>query len=329
MKIAVVIPSYRVRSKILAVIERIGPEVACVFVVDDKCPENSGKYVQENCKDPRVRVIFQEKNEGVGGATLRGFLAAEQEGCEIAVKLDGDGQMDARFIPVLVRPILEGKADYAKGNRFFSPRALQGMPKVRLLGNAGISFLAKITTGYWGTMDPTNGYVAIHTALLPLLDVEKISRRYFFENDLLFRLGLIRAAVVDVPMHALYADESSSLSVTHSLFVFPGKFAARFFKRVFYRYFLRDFSVGSVLLVASVFLMAIGVVFGAYHWEQSAKTGAFASSGTVMLAALPVLLGFQMLIFVLLYDILTVPRDPLHPYIAPMENRGAGILPHS
>lgn len=320
MKIAVVIPSYRVRNKILSVIERIGPEVARVFVVDDKCPENSGKHVQENCKDPRVQVIFQEQNEGVGGATLRGFLAAEKAGCQIAVKLDGDGQMDARFIPVLVRPILEGKADYAKGNRFFSPRALQGMPKVRLLGNAGISFLAKITTGYWSTMDPTNGYVAIHTALLPLLEVEKISHRYFFENDLLFRLGLIRAAVVDVPMRALYADESSSLSVIHSLFVFPGKFAVRFLKRIFYRYFLRDFSVGSVLLVASVFLMTVGAAFGVYHWEQSAKTGALASSGTVMLAALPVLLGFQMLIFVLLYDILTVPRDPLHPYIAPIEN---------
>ena len=317
MKIAVVIPSYQVRAHILPLIAKIGAEVAGIFVVDDQCPEGSGKYVQENCRDPRVKVIFQPQNTGVGGATVRGFHAAEEAGFAVAVKLDGDGQMDPALIPALVRPILEGKADYTKGNRFFSPRALKGMPAVRLVGNAGLSFLAKITTGYWSVMDPTNGFLAIHTSLLSQLDTDRLAPRYFFENDLLFRLGLLRAVVADIPMKAFYGEEQSNLSVLHSLFVFPGKFLVRFFKRIFYRYFLRDFSVGSVLLLAALFLLSVGTAFGVYHWEQSAKTGAFASSGTVMLAALPVLLGFQMLIFVLLYDILTVPRDPLHPYLIP------------
>lgn len=315
MKVAVVIPSYRVREKILSVLAGIGPEVAKIFVVDDKCPDGSGRLVQERCRDPRVEVIFQEKNEGVGGATIRGFLAAAEAGCDIAVKLDGDGQMDPALIPRLIRPIRERKADYAKGNRFFSPRSLAGMPAVRLLGNAGLSFVAKITSGYWSLMDPTNGFVAIHTAVLPSLETEKIAKRYFFENDILFRLGLVRAVVVDVPMRSTYADEKSNLSVTHSLFQFPGKFAVRLVKRILYRYFLRDFNVGSVLFLSSLALMGAGASFGVQQWLKSYRTGLIASSGTVMLAALPVLLGFQMLIFAILYDILSAPQEPIHPYL--------------
>jgi hypothetical protein len=164
-------------------------------------------------------------------------------------------------------------------------------------------------------MDPTNGFVAIHTSILPILDTEKLAKRYFFENDLLFRLGLVRAVVVDIPMRAAYADEKSNLSVTHSLFQFPGKFAVRLMKRILYRYFLRDFNVGSVLFLSAGALMAAGTTFGAQQWLKSARTGLYASSGTVMLAALPILLGFQMMIFVILYDILTAPRDPIHPYL--------------
>lgn len=316
MKIAVIIPSYRVADKILDVIARIGPEVSGIFVVDDKCPEESGRTVAQNCRDPRVKVIFQEKNEGVGGATLRGFKEAAKD-FEVLVKLDGDGQMDPTLIPRLVRPILQGKADYSKGNRFHSPRALEGMPLVRLIGNAGIGFLAKITTGYWNISDPTNGFLALHSSLLPLLETDRIAKRYFFENDLLFRLGLVRATVSDMPMQALYGDEKSGLSVTHSLFSFPGKFLVRFVKRIGYRYFLRDFNIGSVLLITGLMLFLFGICFGGYHWVESNRTGVVASSGTVMLSALPILLGFQMLTFAMIFDVLQTPRDPIHPSLEP------------
>ncbi|MGZ3694051.1 MAG: glycosyltransferase family 2 protein, partial [Bdellovibrionota bacterium] len=136
MKIAVVIPSFRVRAQILSVLGSIGPDITRIFVVDDKCPEQSGKFVQENCRDSRVQVLFQTQNTGVGGATLRGFTEAASQGFDVVVKLDGDGQMDPKLIPLLVRPILEGKADYTKGNRFHSPRGLKGMPRLRLVGNA-------------------------------------------------------------------------------------------------------------------------------------------------------------------------------------------------
>lgn len=316
MKIAVIIPSYRVSQKVLGVIDRIGPEVSGIFVVDDKCPEQSGEMVKKQCRDPRVKVILQEKNEGVGGATLRGFLAAAKD-FQVLVKLDGDGQMDPALIPRLVRPLLQGRADYCKGNRFHSPRALAGMPLVRVIGNAGIGFLAKITTGYWNISDPTNGFIALHSSLLPYLDTERIAKRYFFENDLLFRLGLVRAAVSDMPMQALYADEKSGLSVTHSLFSFPGKFLVRFLKRLGYRYFMRDFNIGSVLLAMGSPLFVFGLFFGLHHWLESNRTGVLASSGTVMLSALPTLLGFQMLTFAMIYDVLLTPRDPIHPSLEP------------
>ena len=313
MEIAVSIPAYKVSKQILPLLAKIGPEVKAIFVVDDACNEGSGKLIEKECHDPRVKVIFQEKNSGVGAATLRGFHEAEKAGFAILVKLDGDGQMDPSFIRFLTKPIREGKADYTKGNRFYSPRFLAGMPVLRLLGNAGIGFLAKLTTGYWNISDPTNGYIALHSSLLPILETERISKRYFFENDLLFRLSLLRAVVVDVPMKAHYADEKSNLSISHTLVSFPGKFFVRFLKRVVYRYFLRDFHMGTILLLAGTVLLCAGGGFGAYHWMESTRTGVVASSGTVMLAALPVLLGFQMLTFTLLFDVLMTPKDPIFP----------------
>lgn len=314
MKVAVVIPCYKVKDQILSVLKAIPGAVDSIVVVDDACPLGSGQWVESQNKDPRVKVVYQQVNLGVGGATLAGFLAAKEKGAAIVVKLDGDGQMDPSLIPSLIKPILEGKADFTKGNRFHSPRMLEEMPWIRMLGNAGLSFLAKLTTGYWNVMDPTNGFLAMHTCLLEMIDAEKVSKRYFFENDLLFRLSLARAVVVDVPMRAKYQDEKSNLSVSHSLVTFPGKFFLRFWKRIFYRYFLRDFNIASLLMVKGLVFLVGGGVFGISHWIESVNTGVVASSGTVMLAALPILVGAQMLTFALLYDILMVPKDPLHLY---------------
>jgi dolichol-phosphate mannosyltransferase len=313
--IAVVIPCFRVKAHVLSVINSIGPEVEWIIAVDDLCPENSGKYIDQESRDPRVRVFYQSKNSGVGGATTRGFSEAYKMGAQIIVKLDGDGQMDPRLIPALVEPIQSGYADYTKGNRFFTTQVMASMPWVRLMGNAGVSFLAKITSGYWQLMDPTNGFLAIHASLLPFIELQKLQTRFFFENDLLFRLGLIRAVVLEITMDARYGDEKSSLSVSHSLFSFPGKFLSRFFKRIIYRYFVRDFNIGSCLLVGGFVLTMFGLIFGGYHWWHSISHGIVASSGTVMLAGLPFLLGMQMLFFSFLFDVLSTPKEVLHPHL--------------
>ena len=310
-RIAVVIPSYKVRAHVLDVIARIPPQVQRIYVVDDKCPQDSGRLVQEQCHDPRVRVLFHEQNQGVGGAVSTGYRAALEEGMDIVVKVDGDGQMDPALIPHFTRPIERGRADYTKGNRFYRPESLKGMPPIRLFGNAALSFINKLSTGYWSIMDPTNGYTAIHTSVLREMPLHKLEKRYFFETDMLYHLNTMRAVVHDVPMDAVYADEESSLKVSKVLPEFMVKHVNRFFKRYVYLYLLRDFNIGSLYSLLGVVLCGLGVVFGGWAWLRSLTTGQPATSGTVMLAALPLIIGIQFLIAFLHHDVERVPSQPL------------------
>jgi glycosyltransferase involved in cell wall biosynthesis len=310
--IAVVIPSYKVTRHILDVIGRVGTECERIYVVDDCCPEGSGKLVEAECKDPRVRVIRHEQNQGVGGATLTGYRAAIADGADIIVKLDGDGQMDPALIPRLVQPIMSGEADYTKGNRFYDLEGLRPMPPMRLVGNAGLSFMTKLSSGYWNLFDPTNGLTAIHAKIARALPFEKLSTRWFFESDMLFRLGILRAAVHDVPMQAVYKDEESSLQIHRVLFVFAWKHIRNTIKRLFYSYYLRDFSVASIELLLGPSLLGFGLWVGIAHWIESGRTGQVASSGTVMLAALPILTGVQFVLAFLGYDVRNIPTHAIH-----------------
>ena len=310
--IAVVIPSYRVIKHILGVIATIGPEVWRIYVVDDKCPEGSGNYVEANCKDPRVVVLRHEINQGVGGAVMTGYGAAIADGAEVIIKIDGDGQMDPGLIPSVAAPIFAGEADYTKGNRFFDLEEIRAMPKVRLFGNGVLSLMTKLSSGYWDLFDPTNGYTAIHVDVARLLPFGKISRRYFFETDMLFRLNTLRAVVVDVPMDANYGDEISNMKVSKIIGEFLVKHIRNFSKRIFYNYYLRDMSLASIELPLGLMLLIAGGFFGIYSWINSLNEGAITSAGTVMLAALPVLMGLQLILAFLAYDIASVPRRPLH-----------------
>lgn len=319
--VAVVIPCYRVRRHILQVLEAIGPRIDAVYLVDDCCPEGSGELVAAECRDPRVQVLRCPENEGVGGATLRGFRAALNDGADILVKLDGDGQMDPAFVPLLIEPIAKGLADYAKGNRFFNPPDLLAMPRARLFGNAILSFMAKASTGYWRMFDPTNGFLAIDARVFALLPLDKLAKRYFWESDMLFRLGLIRAVVIDVPMAARYGDEISGLKIPNVVLPFLWGHIRNFFKRVFYNYFLRDFSVASVEIVLGFLLLGFGSLYGGIEWWDSIRTGQVASSGAVMLAGLPVIVGVQLLLSALNYDVANVPLTPRIALLPPKDAR--------
>ena len=257
--VAVVIPSYKVTRHILQVIASTGDDVDHIIVVDDACPEGSGKLVESGCSDPRVCVVYHAQNQGVGGAVLTGYQRALELGADIIVKIDGDGQMDPALLPNFVAPIAALEADYTKGNRFYDLRNIGQMPAIRLFGNAALSFMAKVSTGYWDLFDPTNGYTAISARVAALLPFERISRRYFFETDLLFRLGTFRAVVVDIPMDARYGDEVSNLRIGKVLTEFLLKHGRNFFKRVFYSYFLRDMSLASLELLAGCALVLFGV----------------------------------------------------------------------
>ena len=322
-KIAVVVPCFRVTGTILDVIAGIPAMVTAIHVIDDACPDGSGRHVQVHCADPRVKVHFNSVNLGVGGAVMTGYRAALEAGANIVVKMDGDGQMDPLALPQLVAPILVGQADYAKGNRFYDLAQIGRMPRLRIVGNAMLSFLTKISSGYWDLFDPTNGYTAIHTRVIARLPLAKVSRRYFFETDMLFRLNIMRAVVADVPMDAKYGAETSNLRISRILFDFAAKHVRNTIKRVFYNYFLRDLSLASIELALGTAFIMVGSAMGLWFWAQSASTGITASAGSVMLVALQIIVGLQLLLGFLAYDIASVPRRPQFPLLS--DNDGARV----
>ncbi|MEN8134066.1 MAG: glycosyltransferase family 2 protein [Thermodesulfobacteriota bacterium] len=311
-RIAVVIPAYKVTRHIVDVIFKIPTMVWRIYVIDDACPDGSGKFVENNIDDDRVRVICHTQNQGVGGAVMSGYQAAITDGAGVIVKVDGDGQMDPSLIPYFVEPILAGEADYTKGNRFYDLEEIRAMPPMRLFGNAVLSFMSKLSSGYWHLFDPTNGYTAIHPDVAKHLPLGKISRRYFFETDILFRLNTLRAVVVDVPMDAKYGEEVSHLKISKILGEFLFKHTRNFLKRVFYNYYLRDLSLASVELPTGLILMLFGTGYGGYYWLKAAQLGVPTPAGTVMLAAMPLLMGLQLLLAFIGYDIASVPKRPFH-----------------
>lgn len=312
----VVLPCYRTGPLTVEVIARIGPEVAGIVVVDDGCPEGTGDLVEAQVRDSRVTVLRHGDNRGVGAATLTGFEHAFEAGADIAVKLDGDGQMDPAEIGKLVRPIAAGQADVAKGNRFFMPAWLEGMPADRRLANLLLSFSNKASSGYWSIFDASNGFFAIHRSVFALLPAGRLARGYYFETDLWFRLGLARAVIVDVPMAPKYtaeAAERSQVRIWDLVPVFLSNLIKNGFKRLIYRYFLQDFSAGTLYLVLAILLTTAGSLFGLATWIHNTLAGVVTTPGTVMLAALPVFLGFQFLFAFLAFDIASQPTRPLHP----------------
>jgi len=310
----VVVPCYKVKAHILRVIDKTPAWVEGIVCVDDACPEDSGAFVKANVRDPRVVVVRLEKNQGVGGATLAGYAEAARRGGRILVKVDGDDQMDLGYMGQLVAPILLGEADYAKGNRFTSVSHLRSMPTVRVLGNAALSFAAKASSGYWNIFDPTNGYTAIEATVAKSVMEKRVSRRFFFETDLLYHLSTLRAVVRDVPMPARYADEVSNLRIGAIVGPFALKHLRNFAQRVLGQYFVRDFNAASLELVFGIFGLLFGLGYAA-HYVATRQPGQVASAGVVMAAALPIILGAQLLLQAINFDVLNVPSRPIHPYL--------------
>lgn len=300
--ICVVIPAYMVKRHIVQVISSIGPEVQKIIVIDDACPQKSGEHVLNNVKDPRVEIISHDVNLGVGGAVKTGYMRAIELNQDVIVKIDGDGQMDTSKIVNLTTPILDGIADYTKGNRFFDVQNVRAMPTIRILGNLGLSFLTKLSSGYWRIFDPNNGFTAISKDKLNSIPLEKIDNGYFFESDMLFRLKIIDAVVRDIPLAAIYADEKSNLKLRRVLFEFPVKHFRNFAKRIIYIYYLRDFNLASIELPLGILLSGFAFIFGAYNWANGIATDSSTPIGTLILIAMSFLAGLQLILAFFSYD---------------------------
>ncbi|HEV2129622.1 MAG TPA: glycosyltransferase, partial [Longimicrobiaceae bacterium] len=308
--IAVVLPCYNEERHLAGVLAALPEMVRTIVVVDDGSTDGTAELLGR-VTDPRLVTIRHPRNEGVGAAMASGYRAALEQGAEICVKMDGDGQMSAEHLPTLIAPLLRREADYSKGNRFRDLEALARMPRLRLIGNGVLSFLTKLVSGYWTVFDPTNGYTAIHGSVLRRLNVARLDRRYFFETSMLIELNIHGAVVRDVEIPARYADETSSLRVWAEVLRFPPLLVRGFARRFFWRYMIRDFNVLTLCVLAAVPLLLFGVLFGGYHWWLSTATGIPATAGTTILAALPIILGFQCLLSAVMLDMLYQPARPL------------------
>jgi len=309
--LAVVIPAFHAADTIEAVLADLPDFLYSIIVVDDASPDKTAEIVRAHAEyDSRIVLIQHGRNQGVGGAMVSGFRKALELGAQVVVKLDSDHQMDASYIPALVTPLLEGKADYAKGNRFRDFESLRHMPLIRRVGNLGLSFLTKAATGYWNCFDPTNGFFAVRAEILAQLPLERIDRRYFFETSMLANLYLLDAFILDIPMPARYRGERSSMSIRRVLFEFPVKLLTTLFRRLLLRYFLFDFSMVSVYLLTGLPLILFGLIFGSVKWIQYLKLGVPAPTGTVILPTLALILGIQILLSAIEIDMNTAPKSP-------------------
>jgi dolichol-phosphate mannosyltransferase len=310
--IATVIPVYRVERDIMAVLHALPAYIKHIVVVDDASPDSSANLVTVAAKkDKRIILIRHTENQGVGGAMISGFRMALELGAQIVIKLDGDGQMDPAYIPALITPLILGKADYVKGNRFRDFSSLQQMPFLRRIGNLGLSFLTKAATGYWNIFDPTNGFFAIRAEVLAQLSLNKIDHRYYFETSMLANLYLLGASVMDVSIPACYRDETSSLSIRRTLFEFPFKLLVTLLRRILLKYYIYDFSMMSLYLMIGIPLLLFGGIFGGIKWVTYASQGIPAPTGTVMLPTLSVILGIQILLSAIEIDMNSTPRKTL------------------
>lgn len=305
-KIAVVIPYYNAAKHITHVIDKLPSFIDTIYIVDD-C---GNEPLPKNVKDyENVLVLKNEKNLGVGGATKTGLKAAVKKDMDIVVKVDADDQMNTNYIEKLVMPLIVKDAQYAKGNRFRDFKALSKMPFARKLGNLILSFLVKAATGYWNNFDPTNGFFAITANTARQLDFSNISNRYYFETSLIAELYFQDARIKDVPMPAIYGEEKSSMAVWKMPFVFLPRLIKTFIKRIVKSYFVYDFNMSSVYLLLGVPLFLFGLIYGTYTWWFYSSQAIFAPTGTIMLVTLTIILGFQLLLQAIHYDITKAPKS--------------------
>jgi glycosyltransferase involved in cell wall biosynthesis len=306
-RIAVVIPAFNVAAHIAEVVRGIPEFVDDIIVVEDAGTDGTAEIVR-GLSDRRLTMVQHAVNQGVGASIVTGFRLAMDRTAAIVVKMDGDGQMDPRMLPDLLDTILVEGYAYAKGNRFLCEDSLPDMPKIRLAGSFGLTFLTKLASGYWHVFDPVNGYVAIDVAMLRRIPLHRIARRYFFEIDMLIHLNVFRARVKDVPIPARYEDERSSMRISHVLVTFPVYLVKGFWYRIYERHVLREFSPVAVFWVLGSLFLAWGTGFGALTWFKSFWSGHVATTGTVMLSILPFMLGFQLALQAILIEIQESPR---------------------
>jgi glycosyltransferase involved in cell wall biosynthesis len=300
-RVGVVVPAYDEEALIGATLAGIPPLVDRIFVVNDGSTDHTAERALE-LGDPRVEVLTHERRSGVGAATLTGYRRALADGLDVVVVMNGDNQMEPTDLPKLVEPVARGEVDYAKANRLSTGQAWQLIPKTRFFGNAILSMLTKIASGYWHVADSQSGYTAVSREMLEELDLDHIYTNYGFPNDMLVHLNVWNARVHDIPSRPIYGvGERSDLRYRHVVPRIAWLLLKGFFWRLWEKYVKRDFHplvffyvMGFIATVAGVLL---GLVVVGYR-----IAGYSIPIATVVLVALLVISGLQFTLFAMWFD---------------------------
>ena len=300
-KIAVAIPCYCVEEHLEQVVASIPDFVDLVLLVDDCSPDGTPALVNRLADGSRIYAFHHAENKGVGGAMKTAFRKALEMEADVVVKLDGDGQMDSTYIEPLVEAL--GNGDFAKGNRLFDRRMLRRMPAIRRIGNMGVGFMVKAASGYWNVSDPVNGFFAISADTLRRMDLDRVADSYFFESSMLIEMYYAGARISEVSMPAIYGDEQSNLSIGKTIFSFPPRLVGAWLRRLHLSYFVYDFNICSLYILVGLPSFLFGLIFGLCNWIHYASMSCPSPTGTIMVAVLTFILGFQMLLSAAQYDI--------------------------
>jgi len=325
--LAVVIPAYQAEKTIRKVIQQIPPYVDWIIVTDDASTDGTADVIKQ-ISDSRICVLCHERNTGVGGAMVTGFQKAIEFQADLVAKIDADGQMDPQYLEQFARAAVRSKCDYVKANRFGHIEKLPTMPGIRLAGNLLLTFLTKFVSGYWNVFDPQNGYVMITRRMLKRLDLKRLDSSYFFENSMLINLNIMRAKIAEIYLPALYRGEKSSMRLSHIIATFPEKLLCGYLYRIYQKYVFRSLSPFVFLMIFGIGTILWGSVWGGMAWWRSYATQIPATTGTVILALLPLLLGWTSLLQALVLDIQDAGECLLFDYddeeLQTMEDKRSG-----
>jgi glycosyltransferase involved in cell wall biosynthesis len=300
-RVAVVIPAYNEEQLIAPTVSGVPEFVDRIYVVDDRSKDGTVAAVRD-LNDPRVELIEHERNEGVGGAIISGYRRALAERMDVTAVMAADNQMDPGDLEALVAPVARGEVDYAKANRLFTGQAWQLIPHYRYLGNAVLSLLTKIASGYWHIADSQSGYTAVGLPMLELLDLDRIYRRYGFPNDMLVHLNVWNARVRDFPSRPIYGvGERSGIKLRRVVPAISWLLAKGFFWRMLQKYVIRDFHPLVFFYLLGFMMTVIGLALGIAETVLRVM-GNQVSVATVVLVALLLIFGSQFTLFAMWFD---------------------------
>ena len=299
--VSVVVPAYGEQELIGATLGGIPGFVDRVYVVDDASPDATAERARA-FGDSRVEVISHERNEGVGAAIVTGYERSLDDGIDITCVMAGDNQMDPAELEQLVRPVVRGEVDYAKANRLFTGEAWRVIPRHRYIGNAVLSLLTKIASGYWHIADSQSGYTAIARPMLAQLDRDRLYRGYGFPNDMLVHLNVWNARVRDVPARPVYGvGERSGIKIRRVVPRISWLLLKGFLWRLREKYVIRDFHPLVFFYALGFVMTGVGLALGVVETALRIA-GNEVSVGTVVLVALLLIAGSQFTLFAMWFD---------------------------